>query len=161
MRKRRTRKPVARPTRRRTTTRSAIGVTNPTDLMLVVGGSIAAKFVSDKLLTKLNDNIKSAALIGSYFLLPMISKGGRQKQMLQMLGAGMAVTGSLNLLKGFGIGSLDNDVLTVDIDRLETIGVNVLGAGDILAGDISTINGMDDISVINGCDDYSEVEDLD
>lgn len=143
---RRRKKNVRRVMRRRSSAVSGIDTMN---LISVIGGAVASKFLDKVIPTSINPKIVAVGKIGLGIVLPMISKDGKTKNLLNGVGSGMIAEGSVSLLKEFGVlsgvGADDSDMLLVSLEGID---------------DVPIVNGMDDISIVSGnvlADDYNGV----
>lgn len=141
-------------TTKRTTRRRRMSGTGSAELMqpiLMIGGGLLGKFLTNKFLTKQNDTIKGVAQIGVGILAAKIVKNNY----VQAMGSGMIVAGGITIgksLKSEWFGATD-DILVINGDISEINGIDQIGLqGEIseINGDISEING--DLDMVNGID---------
>jgi len=130
---------------------SKMGAIDMQNILGVVAGAVVAGYLDKIIPATIDKKISSAGKIAVGILLPNLAKGGKMKSALAGVGSGMIAVGSVNLLQGFGVLS--------GMDE-ETLDVVLNGDQDILAGDLSVVNGTsvlaDDLSVVNGMDEDEE-----
>jgi len=118
---------------------SILGAIDTTNILAVAAGAVAAKFVDKVIPDTIDSKIVSGGKIALGIALPMLSKDGKTKAMLQGVGSGMVAIGAVELLSSFGvlsgIGADDSDMLVVSLDGVD---------------DLPVINGEEDIAVVNG-----------
>jgi len=141
-------------TKKRTTRRRRMSGTGSANLMqpvLMIGGALLGKFLTNKFLATQTDTIKGAAQIGVGILAGKFVKNNY----VQAMGSGMIVSGGITIGKSLNpalFGATD-DVLVINGDISEINGIDQIGLqGDIseINGDISEING--DLDAVNGID---------
>lgn len=113
--------------------RHGIGAIDTTNILGVVGGAVLAGYLNKVVPATINDKVLAGGKVALGVALPMIFKGGKTKNIMTGVGAGMIAVGSVDLLKSFGALSGSFDIPVVN--------------GDILAGDE---DGLGDIPVVNG-----------
>lgn len=110
----------------------------------IVGGAVAAKYVTAKLLPNVDSKIKSAGVIAlGAFVMPRVLKG----ELGKALGNGMVAVGGANLVSEFlpGIGAMETIEFPVQVGEVPD---NI----SVIAGDDAVMAG-DDLSVMAGMDD--------
>lgn len=122
----------------------AIGKAGMQSILGIVGGAIAAKFVTAKVLPNLDARIKSAGVIAlGALVFPRIVKG----ELGKAIGNGMVAVGGANLVSEFipGIGAMETIDFPVTVGEVpDNISV-IAGADDVMAGDdLSVLAGMEE-----------------
>jgi len=153
---------------------SGIGAVDFMNIIAVAGGAVVAGFANKLVPSTVNDKIVSGGKIALGVALPMLSKDGKTKALLNGVGSGMIAVGAVELLKSFGVLSgigADTDTISVSLDGIGEDDTNFLGesvlAESVLAedlgaiDDLSVVNGIDDLSVVNGIDDLNVVNGID
>lgn len=110
----------------------------------IVGGAVAAKYVTAKLLPNVDSKIKNAGVIAlGAFVMPRVLKG----ELGKALGNGMVAVGGANLVSEFlpGIGAMETIEFPVQVGEVPD---NI----SVIAGDDAVMAG-DDLSVMAGMDD--------
>ena len=152
---------------------SGIGAIDFMNIVAVAGGAVVAGFANKLVPSTVNDKIVSGGKIALGVALPMLSKDGKTKALLNGVGSGMIAVGAVELLKSFGVLSgigADSDTISVTLDGIgeddDFLGESVL-AESVLAedlgalDDLSVVNGIDDLNVVNGIDDLDVVNGID
>lgn len=140
---------------RRRSSKSTMGAIDITNILGVVAGAVVAGYLDKVIPDTIDNKIVAGGKIALGVALPMFVKSGSMKNILGGAGAGMIAVGSVDLLKGFGVlsGDEEDDMLEISLNGDQDVlsgdeDINVIN-GDVLAGD-------DDISVVNGYDDEDE-----
>ena len=140
---------------RRRSRKSTMGAIDFTNILGVVAGAVVAGYLDKVIPDTIDNKIVAGGKIALGVALPMFVKSGSMKNILGGAGAGMIAVGSVDLLKGFGVlsGDEEDDMLEISLNGDQDVlsgdeDINVIN-GDVLAGD-------DDISVVNGYDDEDE-----
>lgn len=122
--------------------KSFLGSIDTTNIMGVAAGAVGAKFVDRVIPETVDAKIVAGGKVVLGVLLPMLSKDGKTKAMLNSVGSGMVAIGTVELLTSLGVlsgvGANDSDMLVVSLDGVD---------------DIPVVNGADDIPVVNGDED--------
>jgi len=149
--------------RRRHHTRPAKGMFGAIDTTNLLGtaiGALGAKFLNKVIPDTIDSRIVAGGKIALGVVMPMLSKDGKTKNMLQGVGNGFVAVGAIELVEGFGVTlqgleNGDERVLAVALEGIEDvefeeISSNVLGE-DILGmdDDLNVVNGDEDLSVVN------------
>ena len=131
--------------------RSSVGAIDTTNILGVVGGAVLAGYLNKLVPATVNDKVLAGGKVALGVALPMIFKGGKTKNIMTGVGAGMIAVGSVDLLKSFGAlsGSFDipvvnGDILAGDEDEMGQ-DIPVIN-GDVLGGDDDINMGFDDLS---------------
>jgi hypothetical protein len=130
---------------------SSVGAIDTTNILGVVGGAVLAGYLNKLVPATVNDKVLAGGKVALGVALPMIFKGGKTKNIMTGVGAGMIAVGSVDLLKSFGAlsGSFDipvvnGDILAGDEDEM---GFDIpIVNGDILGQDEDINMGFDDLS---------------
>ena len=109
----------------------------------IVGGAVAAKYVTAKLLPNVDSKIKSAGVIAlGAIVMPKVLKG----ELGKALGNGMVAVGGANLVSEFlpGIGAMETIEFPVQVGEVPD-NISVIAGDEVMAGDdLSVMAGMDD-----------------
>lgn len=125
----------------------AIGAAGMQSILGIVGGAVAAKFVTAKVLPNLDSRIKSAGVIAlGALVMPRILKG----ELGKALGNGMIAVGGSNLIAEFvpGIGAMETIDFPVTVGEVPD-NISVIAGDSVMAGD--------DLSVMAGLDEEEEM----
>lgn len=134
------------PRRRSRRRMGAIGGAGLQSILGVVGGAIAAKIVTARVLPNLDERIKSAGVVAlGALVMPKVLKGELGKS----IGAGMIAVGGSNLISNFvpGIGAMETIDFPVTVGEVPD-NISVIAGDDVMAGD--------DLSVLAGVDEDDE-----
>jgi hypothetical protein len=131
--------------------RSSVGAIDTTNILGVVGGAVLAGYLNKLVPATVNDKVLAGGKVALGVALPMIFKGGKTKNIMTGVGAGMIAVGSVDLLKSFGALSGSFDIPVVNGDILagdeEFMGEDIpVVNGDVLGGDDDINMGFDDLS---------------
>lgn len=143
MAKRRKKSAPRRRSRRRM---GAIGGAGLQSILGVVGGAIAAKIVTARVLPNLDERIKSAGVVAlGALVMPKVLKGELGKS----IGAGMIAVGGSNLIANVipGIGAMETIDFPVTVGEVPD-NISVIAGDDVMAGD--------DLSVLAGVEEDEE-----
>lgn len=143
MAKRRKKSAPRRRSRRRM---GAIGGAGLQSILGVVGGAIAAKIVTARVLPNLDERIKSAGVVAlGALVMPKVLKGELGKS----IGAGMIAVGGSNLIANVipGIGAMETIDFPVTVGEVPD-NISVIAGDDVMAGD--------DLSVLAGIEEDDE-----
>lgn len=134
------------PRRRSRRRMGAIGGTGLQSILGVVGGAIAAKIVTARVLPNLDERIKSAGVVAlGALVMPKVLKGELGKS----IGAGMIAVGGSNLIANVipGIGAMETIDFPVTVGEVPD-NISVIAGDDVMAGD--------DLSVLAGVEEDEE-----
>lgn len=134
------------PRRRSRRRMGAIGGAGLQSILGVVGGAVAAKIVTARVLPNLDERIKSAGVVAlGALVMPKVLKGELGKS----IGAGMIAVGGSNLIANFvpGIGAMETIDFPVTVGEVPD-NISVIAGDDVMAGD--------DLSVLAGVDEDDE-----
>lgn len=133
-----------------------------TNLLTVAAGAFGAKFVDKFIPASLDPKIVNGGKIAVGVLLPMLSKDGKTKAMLQGVGTGFIAVGTVGIFQNLNIlsGVKNDDMVEVTLSGVETVlaGMDDLRLpvinGDnrlpVINGEQTVLAGDDDLMVING-----------
>ena len=128
--------------RRKSRRMGAIGGSGMQSILGLVGGAVAAKLVTAKVLPNLDSRIKSAGVIAlGALVFPRIIKG----ELGKAIGGGMVAVGGSNLIAEFvpGIGAMETIDFPVTVGEVPD-NISVIAGDEVLAGDdLSVLAGMD------------------
>lgn len=130
------------PRRRSRRRMGAIGGAGLQSILGVVGGAVAAKIVTARVLPNLDERIKSAGVIAlGALVMPKILKGELGKS----IGAGMIAVGGSNLISNFvpGIGAMETIDFPVTVGEVPDK-ISVIAGDDVMAGDDLVLAGVDE-----------------
>ena len=137
------RKKKATSRRRKSRRMGAIGATGMQSILGVVGGAVAAKFVTAQTLPNLDSRIKAAGVVAlGALVMPRILKGELGKS----IGAGMIAVGGSNLIGAFvpALGQMETIDFPVTVGEVPD-NISVIAGDEVLAGDdLSVLAGMDE-----------------
>ena len=127
-----------------------MGAIDTTNILGVVGGAVLAGYLNKLVPATVNDKVLAGGKVALGVALPMIFKGGKTKNIMTGVGAGMIAVGSVDLLKSFGALSGSFDIPVVNGDILsgdDEMGQDIpVVNGDVLGGDDDINMGFDDLS---------------
>lgn len=131
-------------TSRRRRRMGAIGkAANLQSILGIVGGAVAAKFVTARFLPNVDSKIKNAGVIAlGALVIPKVLKGDLGKA----LGNGMIAVGGAGLAADLlpGIGAVDTIEFPVNVGEIPD-NISVIAGDDVMAGDdLSVLAGMDE-----------------
>jgi len=134
-----------RTTKRRSSRRriGAVGKGNIMDLLGVVAGAVIGRYVAKKVMPKIDEKIKNAAVVGIGLFLPKLVKSSTGKA----LGTGMIAAGGMGLVSELlpSIAGAD-DTIDFPMEMGEVYdGLSVVAGDDVMAGD--------DLQVLAGVDE--------
>lgn len=121
----------------------AIGGSNVTNVLGIVGGAIAARMVVSKVLPNVDTKIKNAGVIALGVFMPKLLKGDLGKA----LGNGMIAVGGAGLVTEFlpGLGAIEETIeFPVTVGEVPD-NISVIAGDEVLAGD--------DLQVLAGFDE--------
>lgn len=134
-----------RTTKRKTSRRriGAVGKNNIMDLVALVGGAVAGRYVAKKVLPNVDERIKNAGVVALGLFLPKFIKSSTGKA----VGMGMIAAGGLGLAGSVLTaiaGTEDTIDFPMEIGEVED-GISVIAGDDVMAGDdLQVIAGMED-----------------
>jgi len=140
-----------------------LGAIDTTSLLGTAAGALAAKLLNKVIPETIDNKIVAAGKIAIGVVLPMLSKDGKTKNMLQGVGAGFIAIGTTELVNEFialeGLGEASDDTLSIALEGIEDVefeemssnvlGEEVLGMDD----DLAVVNADNDLAVVNDYDD--------
>jgi len=130
-------------TRRRSRRMGAIKGAGFQSILGIVGGAVAAKIVTARVLPNIDSRIKSAGVIAlGALVMPRIIKG----ELGKALGNGMIAVGGSNLIAEVvpGIGAMETIDFPVTVGEVPD-NISVIAGDDVMAGD--------DLSVLAGIEE--------
>lgn len=134
------------PRRRSRRRMGAIGGADIQNILGVVGGAVAAKFVTAQTLPNLDSRIKAAGVVAlGALVMPRVLKG----EMGKAIGAGMIAVGGSNLIGAFipALGAVETIDFPVTVGEVPD-NISVIAGDDVMAGD--------DLSVLAGVEEDEE-----
>lgn len=108
--------------------------------ILMIGGGVLGKYLTNKFMPQQNDTIKGAVLVGTGILASNYAKNS----MVQAAGNGLIVAGGLTIVKSIKpalFGTTDDVLVISGNDIAEVNGMDEIGKSD----DIAEVNGIDQI----------------
>jgi hypothetical protein len=121
--------------------------------ILMIGGGVLGKYLTNKFMPQQNDTIKGAVLVGTGILASNYAKNS----MVQAAGNGLIVAGGLTIVKSIKpalFGTTDDVLVISGNDIAEVNGMDEINGIDELGAtnDIAEVNGVDQIG---GEDDFN------
>jgi len=143
--------------RRRSSGMAGIGKGSVTSILGIAAGAVAAQYVGNMLSAKVNPKIVAGGQIAVGVLLPKFMKN----EMGKSIGQGFIATGSVNLLKDFGVlkglsgfeDQYDYSISGGEELRVISGGDELSNIDEDITGDSMNGYGSSDLSVLSGTGD--------